>query len=419
MCLSGKWMPLINSIHLFPFFFLLFLLSGCLQDDAFVKPDIQEEIFDPRYKVVVDCDEQDFVPEREYAKDVVLDEGRCGENVRWTLYQSGLLDITGTGRCYDYIKGALENYSREYIEQSVAKGQWPPYYGFRSDGNYDVENQQWVAPWYRYRAETDFENYMPRSLYDKFNPNGWSYSCIRIDPRITYLGDWMLYRCTVKTLLIPEGVEELGIWCIRFSPTLQKISLPSTLKKIGDYGISRNTQLTGLKIPSCVTEVGEYAFTQNSSLIAVSIPSSVKSAGKNLFEGCDNLEVCDLGGLDSIPERCFVYTTCLQKVNLPEPVQKIDDYGFAYCSSLTRIYIPKNVRTIGRLAFYGCEKLDTVFLASPYIAKQIVYPYDCGFLLNNAKVVYVPDGQFYPGAYIRKLRRGFSDKKGWNMYIKE
>ena len=361
--------------------------------------------------------DDDFLPDKVYEADVVLDQGVCGEHVVWTLYQSGLLELSGYGRCYDYIKGALENYDREYIENEVAEGRWPIYYGFRDDATYDVEHQQWVSPWYRYRAEVDFENYMPRSLYDKFNPNGWTYHYVRIDPRITYLGDWMFYRCCVSTLMIPEGVEELGIWCIRYSPTMEKLSLPSSLRKIGDYGVSRNIAMTAVRIQEGVVEMGEYAFTQNSALISVKFPNSLKKIGRNLFEGADLLEKCSLGNVEVIPERCFVCNSYLSAVKIPSCVTLIENYAFAYCSELTIVYVPENVKEIGKLSFYGCGKLNTVFLASKYIARTLKEPYEWGFLLNAAKVIYLRD-DVAPQGYISSFRKVTTDRKGWKKYVK-
>lgn len=32
----------------------------------------------------------------------IIDTGKCGENLTWTLYDDGLLSITGTGAMYNY-----------------------------------------------------------------------------------------------------------------------------------------------------------------------------------------------------------------------------------------------------------------------------------------------------------------------------
>lgn len=40
-----------------------------------------------------------------YASGKVVDSGKCGDNVTWTLYDDGTLEISGTGDMYDYKRG--------------------------------------------------------------------------------------------------------------------------------------------------------------------------------------------------------------------------------------------------------------------------------------------------------------------------
>ena len=81
------------------------------------------------------------------------------------------------------------------------------------------------------------------------------------------------------------------------------------------------------------------------------------------------------------------------------------------------MYVPENVKEIGKLSFYGCEKLNTVFLASKYIARTLKEPYEWGFLLNAAKVIYLRD-DVAPQGYISSFRKVTTDRKGWKKYVK-
>jgi len=123
----------------------------------------------------------------------------------------------------------------------------------------------YAAPWYRYRAETDFKSYTSHEKYDKFNPNGWTFNRIVIEEGVTYIGDWMFYRlCGPTELVIPEGVISLGRYAIRYSTTLETIILPDTLISIGDYGVSRHENtLTSLSLGNSVQELGECVMQAN------------------------------------------------------------------------------------------------------------------------------------------------------------
>jgi len=55
-------------------------------------------------------------------------------------------------------------------------------------------------------------------------------------------------------------------------------------------------------------------------------------------------------------ESAFEDCTGLTEINIPDSVEKIEDYAFYGCSSLTKINIPERV-AIGENVFEGCKGL--------------------------------------------------------------
>ena len=322
----------------------------------------------------------------------ILDSGKCGENLTWTLRSSGLLRISGTGRAYDYCKGILIGKTREEIE-TYCETTGHTEYGFQEGKIYDDEHGQYVAPWYKYRSEIDFTNYTTEAAYNKENPNGWKYNRILIDHGITYIGDWMFYRvCGAKKLVIPEGVTRIGSWGIRYSPTLESVVLPNSLTEIEFRGLSRHEVLTSIAFGEKLTTLGDYGLADDAMVENIKLPETVTSIGINQFSGCKALEKVYLAHITSIPTRTFVSLTKLKDVVIPEEVTSIGEHAFYGCSSLTKINIPANVAIIDKNAFSSCENLHDVYIDSQTIVDLIADKTSCGNLISNAKKVYLKDG---------------------------
>lgn len=323
----------------------------------------------------------------------ILDSGKCGENLTWTLYSDGLLHITGKGRAYDYCKGILGDRSRAEIEAQVESGAIPADYAFQKGKKYDDEHGQYVSPWYKYRSEIDFSGYTSETAYNRENPNGWKYNRIQIDSGITYIGDWMFYRVSGPVeLVVPEGVTSIGRWGIRYSPTLKKVVLPDSLIEIEYRGLSRNEVLTNITFGNSLSTIGDYGLAQNHSVSSIELPESVKTIGINLFEGCDSLTTVKMGNVSTIPSRSFVGITTLNNVVISEQAAGIGEYAFYNCTALEQIIIPSKVNNIEANAFYKCENLRDVYIDSQAIADSIATKNSCGYLITNANSVYLKVG---------------------------
>ena len=143
----------------------------------------------------------------------------------------------------------------------------------------------------------------------------------------------------IETLVIPEGVEHIGIQAFSGCYLLKEVSLPSTLKSIGASAFS-----------DCV------------SLKEIVIPNGVKVIKNNAFAGCKKLEKVVLPeGLTKISENAFEDDQLLKDINIPKSVTAIDKHAFKYCYGIKDLFISESVKKIHKKAFYGCSySLDTI-----------------------------------------------------------
>lgn len=364
----------------------------------------------------------------------VLDSGQCGENLYWYLYSDGLLKITGHGRSYDFVKGIMIGMTD--AELAAYKEENPDFaYYCKQEGktyqNLDESSDDfigYVAPWYRYRNETDWitdsnpEGYDSHDHYDKWNPNGWVYNRIEIDEGVTYIGDWMFYRvCGARELFIPEGVTELGDWAVRFSTTLKFVSLPNTLEYLGDYAVSRNIELESIRYGNSIKNVGVSGFN-NVKLRTLVLPKTTTAIGDNLCSGASNnpssLIYADLGNITKVPSQCFVYQTKLKTVVMSDEITSIGYGAFYGCLALEKIRIPSKVVEIETDAFIRCDNLKEVYIDSPTVCESIQFIDSAQSLVCNAEKIFIKDGISTIGSWIEKNFQKGTSFNGYTMYTR-
>lgn len=170
---------------------------------------------------------------------------------------------------------------------------------------------------------------------------------------IVQLGEFSFARSSLRSIRIPDGVEEIGYAAFYHCDELAEIVIPDSVTEIraaaftqtpwlksweqggSDYLIVGDGILLAYKgsesevfVPSQVKRIGAEAFKDCSSITKVNIPDSVEVIGEAAFENCRNLTQIEGGN----------------------NVREIRDRAFAGCPIAT-VHIPASVRTIGLRAF--------------------------------------------------------------------
>ena len=144
--------------------------------------------------------------------------GSCGENATWTLYDSGKLEIGGTGAVSDY-------------------------------------ESQLVTPWVGYRDQI---------------------KSIEIGAGITSIGRYAfshLYACTSITFAEGSKLEKIEVTGFYYDFQVTSVVLPETVRSIGVLAFGNMYGLTDLHVPQGVSMIGDNAF-RGSRQVTLSVAAS-------------------------------------------------------------------------------------------------------------------------------------------------
>lgn len=107
---------------------------------------------------------------------------------------------------------------------------------------------------------------------------------------VTKMPEDLLYGSKVTSVIISEGVTEIGRKALRMAKLLTSVKIPTSVTSIETYAFFCCESLISIEIPSKVTSIGEFAFGDCKALTSIEIPSSVTSIKYHAFSYCENLK---------------------------------------------------------------------------------------------------------------------------------
>ena len=156
----------------------------------------------------------------------VIASGECGDDVTWTLDDTGTLTISGTG---------------------------------------PMSNNEF-GPWYDYQE---------------------SIKKVIIQSGVTTIGGGAFSDCeNLTAVTIPDSVTTIGRSAFKCCTSLTEVVIPESVTVIDGYAFYQCTSLNEVIIPDSVTGIGDCSFAECESLSAVTIGNSVTSIGLYGFSRC-------------------------------------------------------------------------------------------------------------------------------------
>ena len=197
--------------------------------------------------------------------------------------------------------------------------------------------------------------------------------------------DVFAYDNELQSIVIPEGVGDIGTQAFYSCENLAAVTLPSSLKKIWRNAFSWSG-LTSVTVPEEV-EIGNYAFTYCKNMTSATLPTTeigeaplcgndaleaiygplasadhrflIKEGKIIAFAPAGLTELTIPGDIREIGVEAFAGLTELRKVILQDGVETIGDNAFLNCTKLEEVSVPASVTSLGLTIFSGCNKLAT------------------------------------------------------------
>ena len=130
----------------------------------------------------------------------------------------------------------------------------------------------------------------------------WCYtgSVIPNDGSIRKIGtNAFMNREDIKSILIPNGVEEIECGAFQECINLEEIIIPESVIKIGQSAFYNCKKLIEIELPPSLTVIDSFVFGCCFNLLSVHIPDSLTTIESGAFIGCDKLKEI------ALPEDCL------------------------------------------------------------------------------------------------------------------
>ena len=208
----------------------------------------------------------------------IVDSGKCGENVIYTLDETGLLTISGTG--------AMDN---------------------------------------NYRAKA-----FSAIKVDSLSAGAASGTAGR--------SPWFEKRSKIISVSICNGVTTISDWAFRDCGNLTSVTTSNSVTIIGKYAFIYCNSLTSIVIPDSVTAIGSCAFEFCQKLESLTIPDSI-TIGQSAFRDCNSLTNVTLADNTTVFDDAFYNCKNLKCVFISSGVTEISYRAFTRCPNVVlRVY---------------------------------------------------------------------------------
>lgn len=214
---------------------------------------------------------------------------------------------------------------------------------------------------------------------------------------VIYSRPWTKYKNKITSLVIEDGITEIGTEAFASLPKLKTVEFPASLEYIGNFAFFECSSLGDFTLPENLKKLGQQCFATCNSITRLEIPDNVTFLDSGICENCTSLTSVYIGGSQYVSSYVHSYgqfrgCTALKKIEvsednaglsvkdnvlytkdgktlvqypsgrtektfkIPEGVECISQFSIAH-TKLTGIELPSTIKTIDVCAFEGSSKL--------------------------------------------------------------
>ena len=159
----------------------------------------------------------------------------------------------------------------------------------------------------------------------------------------------------IESLVFPDTLRWIGYLAFYKCSSVQEIWFSNNLEYIGE-GAFDGCSVRALILPDSIQEIGSGCFEGSQQLETVRWPANLKTISYQIFKDCTNLQTVDLPeGLETIGAEAFLGCENLTQITLPSTLTTIGDDAFHGCEKLMDVMLPKSLQEIGSGAFFSTD----------------------------------------------------------------
>ncbi len=303
-----------------------------------------------------------------FGTEALLDEGSCGETLRWALSETGVLRIWGTGEMEDvpWLDYADEIYA-VVLEPGVTSVCAGAFTACTVLETVDIA--------------ASVTSIVPDALEDcpaltaiRVDPENPCFSCdaagALFNKEKTELLRYPGGR-SQGSYTLPDTVISIAPRAFEPAPGLQSLVLPQGLQRLGADALKGCFRLTALEVPDSVEALGPNAIADCVSLQSLQLGSGVSSIDPTALPRFSDLTILTVSEenaafsaqdnmlFDKAKTTLLFYPAALPATvcTVPDGVTTIDAAAFSDNCTLTKLVLPASLTEIGRTAFARCYAL--------------------------------------------------------------
>ena len=234
---------------------------------------------------------------------------------------------------------------------------------------------------------------------------------------------WHDKRFSVRTVIVREGVTNIGLGSFADFGNVEEVILPSSIRDIDGYAFHANTKLQSIVIPEGVISIGKEAFSSCIDLANIELPNSLTRIGDHAFRSCNFNRIKIPSNVSEIGREALNSSVIIVDKNnasyssedgvlfdknktilisypsrrdngiytIPSSVKTIDFGAFSFYQQ-PEIRIPNSITSIGANAFLGSNLTKLVIPAGVQ-----TLDYQAFGACDNLKLVYIPKSMLRMG----------------------
>ncbi|MGM9552707.1 MAG: leucine-rich repeat protein, partial [Faecousia sp.] len=188
---------------------------------------------------------------------------------------------------------------------------------------------------------------------------------VNIPAGVTEIGYECFNRClSLASIVLPEGLKRIEYDAFNKCESLQEILIPEGVELIGGEAFFGCTALTAMHIPSSVTEIGNVAFYETGFY-----NNESNWSGNALYldgwlldvKESEQTELQIAEGTKHIADNVCFGHTALQSVSFPEGLETVGTSAFYGCGNVKSIVFPESLEKLGNYIFYACDRWIEVY----------------------------------------------------------